>query len=285
MSGESMRSYGETAELVLERLEVLRRDHSWRCACGEVRIGPDEGTCPQCRELEEERRLRALPKRQALEGSRVPHNLRADFAWLADPWPRDRRSGGKAIEPLTWPDAFARDHSLPPALTLTGINGSGKSSRAAHILYLAYRAGLRPVYWVSEMELLDESRTWESRSRGCRHLYTNARTAGALVVDEVGTTRGAWADTETSINIMLQLVSHRLASRALTIYTSHRPLNKKAAEERGQDPSDSLRAIAPALFDRLTEGLIITLPSVSHRGKWAREGLNQPPRIAQETTS
>ncbi|MCP4656757.1 MAG: ATP-binding protein [bacterium] len=172
---------------------------------------------------------------------------------------------------------------MPPALTFTGINGSGKSSRAAHLLFLAFRAGLRPVYWVSEMELLDESRTWEAQSRGCRHLYTNARAAGALVVDEVGTTRGAWADTEASINIMLQLVSHRLASRALTIYTSHRPLNKKAAEERGQDPGDSLRVIAPALFDRLTEGLIITLPSVSHRGKWAREARTENSDASTET--
>ncbi len=277
MSKDSLRSVGELTQQTLERLEVLRRDHSWQCSdCGEVWIGPNAGLCPSCASIREELRLRNLPKKEVLETSGVPQDLRADYAWLADPWPRDRRLGAKGIDPATWPAQFANDRSLPPALTLTGINGSGKSARAAHLLYLAFRAGLRPVFWVSEMELLDESRTWESRGSGSRPLYSNARMAGALVVDEVGTTRGAWADTETSINIMLQLVSHRLASRKLTVYTSHRPLNKKAAEERGQDPSDSLRAIAPALFDRLTEGLIITLPSVSHRGKWAREAAISP---------
>ena len=278
MSGESVRSVGELTQITLERLEVLRRDHNWRCSeCGEVRIGPNDGLCPRCASIREELRLRNLPKKDALETSGVPHDLRADYAWLAHPWPRDRRPGAKGIDPTTWPAQFASNRSLPPALTLTGINGSGKSSRAAHLLYLAFCAGLRPVFWVSEMELLDESRTWDSRSSGCRPLFSNARAAGALVVDEVGTTRGAWADTEASINIVLQLVSHRLGSRALTIYTSHRPLNRKAAEERGQDPSDSLRAIAPALFDRLTEGLIITLPSVSHRGRWAREARTENP--------
>ena len=100
MSRESLRSVGELSQLTLERLEVLRRDHSWQCSdCGEAWIGPNAGLCPRCASIREELRLRNLPKKEALETSGVPQDLRADHAWLADPWPRDRRPGAKGIDP------------------------------------------------------------------------------------------------------------------------------------------------------------------------------------------
>jgi KaiC/GvpD/RAD55 family RecA-like ATPase len=149
------------------------------------------------------------------------------------------------------------------------VNGSGKSTRAAHLLWLSWRAGLRPVLWVTEPELQDEATSYAARG-GIRPLYNRAREAGALVIDEVGSMRGAWADTEGALGIMLALVSHRLSTNRRTIFTTHRPLTARAAA-KAKKVGHSLQEVAPALYDRLREGLIIPLPAVSYRGKWVED--------------
>lgn len=254
----------------VQSLKALQQLPRWSCrSCGETYRGRPNTSrlCPPCDAAAEEQRLRSLPKHEALLRSRVPQGLRHDHDWLSEPWPHDPRRRASEIDPLQWPELVARSSGSPSMVVFTGSNGSGKSTRSAHLLYLLHRQGVRPLYWVSEMELAEERESF-----GPRPQFATAMRAGAVVIDELGSTRGRRSDVELALNVALQVIDKRLNLAKPTICTSHRPLSREGAKKRGQSESESLEAIAPAIYDRLRTGLILGLPNRSYRGLWATEG-------------
>ena len=253
----------------IRSLKHLEQKPRWNCEdCGEIYLGQPDARrlCTACSAAAEERWIRGLPKGEALVRSRVPQGLRHDHDWLSEPWPHDPRRRASEIDPLQWPELVARSSGSPSMVVFTGSNGSGKSTRSAHLLYLLHRQGIRPLYWVSEMELAEERESF-----GPRPLFATAKRAGAVVIDELGSTRGRKSDVELALNVALQVIDKRLNLAKPTICTSHRPLSREGAKKRGQPESESLEAIAPAIYDRLRTGLILGLPNRSYRGLWATE--------------
>lgn len=162
----------------------------------------------------------------------------------------------------------------PRSVVLSGPNDTGKSHRAADLVVRLHREGLIGATWANEFALLAEKdlprHAWE-RDETPWPLWAAARTSPVLVVDDLLSHRGGPASIETSCDRLLALVEARWANRSkVTIYTTHRTLSRKAAVKAGQPESASVQAIVPAVYGRLTDGLILGFEGVGHRGAWAR---------------
>lgn len=239
--------------------------HLEPCAkCG-VRVSGGEqpdGTilCPDCEVQRRAAADRRLPKHEALHIMGVPelYRDRERTRWLLEPWPRAWRAEDR-VDPKKW-------RGDPWAVTLHGVNGSGKSMMAAHLLWGMWLAGARPVslrvegatrgrMWITEGELLDEDRNGYSD----RIRYRSAAAQVALVIDEVGSTSSI--HQAQAVDVVTRLLSHRYERRLPTLVTTHRHMR----QARGS--LVPLRDLAPAVYDRLREGLVMPFGEVGYRGR------------------
>lgn len=266
-------------EELLNRL-LTKAPNTWKCGvCREAFMGtrPEDTCCPACRgNIDRQHRL-AMPKQEALSRSRVPEEYRRDHDWLDSAWPRDPRPTAKAIDPLEWPH-LSKDQDavgVPSLLTFASENGTGKSTRAAHLLFLFHRHDLGRLLWVREAELVEESRSFPPHP--LRH---HAGNYGAVVLDDIGSTRGTRAEEEAAFGLVLEIIEQRIQHRRPLVLTTHWPLTTKVAAARGIDRGRALAVAAPAIYDRMTAGLLIGLKGTSHRGDWARNA--NPPGAATD---
>lgn len=202
------------------------------------------GLCRGCYKADRRRRLSELPKAEILRTSRTPTGLRCCLDWLANP----------AVWPISWrghPTAEWVGRSDDPWVVLFhGRNGSGKSSRAAELLFRAYRHEPRTLMWVDERELLEESEGFPPYP-----LMHNASISDVLVFDELGITRDRRL-IDAAWTVAQKLISYRYDRAKPTIITTHRNVVKGV---------DSIKDCSPSLFDRLKSGAICKTPDKSWR--------------------
>ena len=116
---------------------------------------------------------------------------------------------------------FARD---PQGwLTLSGAYGSGKTHLAAAIANEALRSG-HPVLFKIVPDLLDHLRATFSPNSNVEYdeLFERVRTAGLLVLDDLGTESATpWAREK-----LFQIINYRYNYRQPTVITTNRRLNE-----------------------------------------------------------
>ncbi|MEE8146376.1 MAG: hypothetical protein V3T24_02135 [Longimicrobiales bacterium] len=241
---------------------------AWSCPCGEkMRGARGNGLCESCTYDRDLAAVLNKTRTQIFHGSRVGDVHRAEPpAW---DWPRDPRAEASKIHPADdWPalatELVADPHRIGPrSVVLTGKNDTGKSHRAADLIVRLHRAGLFGAYWVTEADLTEEIR---GGFGVIRQHYAHAVEAPVLVLDDIFATRGGPARVEESIGLILDLVDRRYLARSkVTIYTTHRALSHAGSQVHGL----SIRSIAPAVYGRLKEGLMLHLDGNGHRGDWA----------------
>ncbi len=212
--------------------------------CGERYSSLGADPCPRCFALQENLRLRALSKSDALAHSGIPDKYRLTYAWMGSPdaWPLSQ-AGARV-------DTWVGGNDQPWAVTFTGWNGSGKSCRAGELLYRAFRHEPRQLLWVCEPGLTEEALGWPPFPKKHQALH-----AEVLAIDELGITRdrrkidAAWA-------VMQEVVSYRYDRHRPTIITTHRRLID------GEYPISSC---SPSLFDRIKCGHMCQTPNKSWR--------------------
>ncbi len=195
-----------------------------------------------------------LPRSEILLISGVPQHERG-IAW--DPekarnpgerhLPRDSTRPKVALE--EWPIEGEIRHSI----VLTGKNGVGKSMLATQLLVQAFRAGHRSLGWFSCGELVAEHfqlAKWEEK-----HKAERAKRCGCLVLDEYGRGQHSNPFAYALIGGIIDARKH-----SLTIITSNLAF-ADGGDGKSFEETDS------AVFDRLTEGLVIPMTGRSQRGR------------------
>lgn len=212
--------------------------------CGERFSNLGGEPCAACEVVMESRRLRGLPKEIVLARTGTPRNLRTHEDWMDDPraWPTATNTFVTS--------AWKGQDCDPWVVVLSGKNGTGKSCRAAELLFRAYRHEPRRLIWVREPDLLAESRTFNAKI-----LMDSAKLADVLVVDDMGITRDK-RDTEAAWTAAQELINYRYDRSRPMIITTHRLLTKGA---------DSIKSCAPSLFDRIRSGAVCRMPDKSWR--------------------
>ena len=260
-----MKKLGEVAEGMLDLPEALKARLKGCLDCGKPGTwggsGVFAGRCQECgvrRSVEEDSRIE---KAKALFRMGVPAAYRVSPPWLESAWQFDP----------AWPDGtcsawpVAAMEGGPWCLTLSGVNGSGKSVAAAHLLSILWRAGHRPAttdastplpMWIGELELVDEDRI--AGFGEPRHLRQSVFRQSVLVWDDLGSS-DAW-------RTVFPLIESRHGNGGLTIFTTHRPLSAAKASALGV-PGSSIEESAPEIYSRLRSGWIGRWADKSYRGK------------------
>lgn len=218
------------------------------------------GLCPDCDAKARHDAEAALPLPEILARCGVPPLYRELHPWLLKPWPRAWPGSRDVLE---WPA-----EGEPWSLVFQGVNGSGKSSRAAMVLSRLWAASYRPNApgaraWVSEAEIVDEQAT--SGLGGSYEILAAAKRQPVLVVDDLGSTSSPYR-SRLAWDAMLALAEARYNHRRLTIWTTHRPLTEREAANH-KAAGQSIQAQCPALFDRLIDGLVMPYGTQSYRGR------------------
>lgn len=260
-----MKKLGDVADDVFGVPDSVLGDIVECTTCGTPgtwnRPGGRRGLCEACslaKDVEEDSRI---PKAKALFHMGVPARYRTDPDWIREPlqfdpcWP-------SPASVLDW--AAAAVEGGPWCLTLSGVNGSGKSVIAAEILARLWRIGYRPgmtdggtplPMWIGEMELADEDRMMGFGEP--RHMRLAALRQPVMVWDDLGSS-GAW-------KLVFSLIEGRHAAGMLSIFTTHRPLSAAKAEALGV-PGSSIEESAPEIYSRLRDGWIGRWAAKSYRG-------------------
>jgi hypothetical protein len=264
----------EAADALIRRLDAMPSWSCRRCSAKMRGFKPMSKLCENCEARTAHETERQRPPDEVWARARVPHILRGDPPWKEGEWPRDPRSSASAMHPDDdWP-AVAAGLSAdlgaqgPRSLTLRGSNDVGKSRRAAWLLLRLHREGLFGGRWIREGDLLAEDARlapWEIRP--LRHA---ARSAQVLVLDDLFAARGGPARVEESLGTILDLIDARVGNTTqITIYTTHRHLSRRGAKSAGGVEGESVEAIAPAVYGRLLEGLVLDCGSgPGYRGAW-----------------
>lgn len=204
------------------------------------------GYCNACRRLYESDQR--LPHREILRRMAAPEGYREPYAWTegerlpCEPlWP----TGARCLE---WPAQAAEGAATSPwCITLSGVNGSGKSVLAARMLVELWRLGYRPVgrmpCWIQDGELHREEA--QAGYGDPRPLREAAALSPVLTWDDFG--------SGGSPGEFLDLIERRHAKRWPTIFTVHGPVSKARAARHGM-PGTSIEELAPAVYSRLTTG-------------------------------
>jgi hypothetical protein len=263
---QEKRSASPDAEAMLRWLDSMP---AWECAdCCEPMRGapPKHRRCPACEKVVRLKALLSAPREDIFKRTRVPHNLRREPPWQEDSWPRDPRPAAARINPATdWPRLASLVEVRQKSVLLRGANDVGKSHRAADLIVRLHRQGVTGAIWIREAELIRERR--ETPAWDPSPLWHAARKTRVLVLDDLLSFRGGPAAREEALGMILELVDARIGNPALvTIYTTHRGMSKAAAGDA------SIEAIAPAVYGRLLEGLVLDFgEGPGHRGTWATE--------------
>lgn len=235
-------------------IQVAAKARKWaepRChlspcpGCGVSYSSLGSGVCAACEVTQETRRLRSLPREAVFAMTGTPPDLRGHQDWMDDPesWPVAWK--GDRID--TWVGA---DYQ-PWVVVITGKNGTGKSCRAAELLFRAHRHEPRRLVWVRETDLLAESeRRFEKQQ-----LMEAARMADVLVFDELGITRQSWK-IDAAWTLAQELINYRYERTRPTIITTHRVMIEHKY---------SIKECAPSLYDRIRGGAVCKTPDKSWR--------------------
>ncbi len=139
------------------------------------------------------------------------------------------------------------------SVVLVGKNGVGKTMLATELLVKAYRSGVRSLAWFTASELVAEHfdlESWERKTKAIR-----ASRCGCLVLDEYGRGQHSSEFAYGLIGAVLDARKH-----GLTIITSNLGF-ASSGDGKSFEETDS------AVFDRLTEGLLIHITGDSMRGR------------------
>lgn len=209
-------------------------------------------SCPQCALRARVEADNHLPKERALYFSGVPQRYRASPEWLAEPWPEAHPI--KRLDSDTFAEAWSSGNG-PWCLIFSGVNGSGKSMRAAEMLCRFWRLGYRPLRWQTSSSLYpmwvsDPAVAAEDAQSGYgeeRRLAYAFEHQAVLVVDELGASEN-WG-------LMARLLELRHGQELPTIITTHRPVSRKTKESVGY-PGASVEDAAPEIYSRFRVGWI-----------------------------
>lgn len=262
----------------------------WECqGCREKMIcaRPANDLCHGCAGVA---MVRNMSRAEICRAARIPLIHRGQPAWTN--WPRDARRRAKEIHPIDdWIEMVVAltktTQDGPRSVTLIGDCDSGKSARAAELIVNLHRKGIVGGRWISERELADEQQLGRFESRP---VYQAALTAPVIVLDDIFSHDGYPNKVAELRSLLLDIISARCSNTTLvTIVTTHRLFGRKAArrfaeaeaarqsitDERGikeliqSATQQCIHDMAPAIFGRLIDGLILDLGSQGHRGKWA----------------
>lgn len=256
-ASSTVSSLTEAAAKSLEnRLQSLRSKGSWSCIVHDPEgrdpiLGepPAVRVCPACeqayRKIEAEKVEASKPRAVVLDEAGVPLKFCRPFNVKRIQCDWKSRKGWPQIGPTClsrWTGQTVR------SCLLTGETGAGKSALAAEMLWNLRQSGQRRCFWVSTGALVREEK--ETALGKPRPLMTDARTAQALVLDEVGYgEQGPWG-----AEIVYGLVEQRWSEGLRTIYTTH--LKPKDFQEWNE-----------AIADRTGDGLVVNLSGHSQRGR------------------
>ncbi len=208
---------------------------------------PDDAHCLDCElkrldaidsEAERTRRQRAC-RAKVLTAADCPSRFSDepfDDTRIPGGWPRHnpRLHPAKArVDLRTW---AGRPHS---SLVIAGEIGAGKTMLATELLWRAFQRG-QSLLWIRADDLVD--RVYGTRDR---KIYRRVTRSGAVLIDDLGCGHSgeAW-------NLLDRVVAARHQDQRQTIVTLHGPFAKGP---------DSLYQRAPAIADRLTQGLFVRL--------------------------
>lgn len=237
-----------TAELYTEKV----------CAkCGDTFAGDQaEQFCQRepCQRFERAVGFSCLDRRPMLMRGKVPEKYRepydADFH-EREPRALDLAKTTKKV-PAFRPESVFEWSGRPSQVTILGVNGCGKSHLAAEIAHRCVRLGAglwESLFWILGSELVREER--EEPLGRPRPLMHAAKTSAVVVIDDFG-----WPGQDFSA--LANLAEHRHGRGKPTIWTTHLPW-------ASSDSGDSVRTLAPMIYDRQRSGLVVPLQRGSGR--------------------